>query len=185
MTTELFLGLLVPATIANIAFSRRSLAAPRSHGFHRFFVFELIVVLLLKNAGAWFDDPFSPVHLLSWLLLLGSIAPAVSGYLALRRRGEPSKGSALATNLDFENTGRLITTGIYRHIRHPMYTSLLLLTWGIMLKVPSWSGMLLACSATGFLVATARAEEAENLLRFGGSYRAYMRGTRRFIPFVL
>jgi protein-S-isoprenylcysteine O-methyltransferase Ste14 len=185
MTTGLFLCLLIPATIANIAFSRRSLAAPRSHGFYRFFVFELIVILLLMNVGAWFDDPFSPVHLLSWVLLLGSIAPVVSGYLALRRGGEPSKGSALETNLDFENTGRLISTGIYCHIRHPMYASLLMLSWGIMLKVPSWGGTLLACCATGLLVATARAEEAENLLRFGESYRAYMHRTRRFIPFVL
>jgi protein-S-isoprenylcysteine O-methyltransferase Ste14 len=185
MTTGLFLCLLIPATIANIAFSRRSLAAPRSHGFYRFFVFELIVVLLLMNVVAWFDDPFSPVHLLSWALLLGSIVPAVSGYLALRRRGEPSRGQALETNLAFENTGRLITTGIYRHIRHPMYASLLMLSWGIMLKVPSWSGMLLACGATGFLVATARAEEVENLLRFGEAYRDFMHRTKRFIPFVL
>jgi protein-S-isoprenylcysteine O-methyltransferase Ste14 len=184
MTSELFFGVLIPATIANIVFSRRSLFSPRAHGFFRFFAFELILILLLMNVSAWFDDPFSPLHLLSWVLLLGSIPPAVSGYLTLRRRGEPSRGQALETNLAFENTGRLITTGIYRHIRHPMYASLLMLTWGTMLKVPSWSGMLLAGSATGFLVATARAEEAENLLRFGGSYRDFMYRTRRFIPFV-
>jgi protein-S-isoprenylcysteine O-methyltransferase Ste14 len=42
----------------------------------------------------------------------------------------------------------------------------------------------LALSASGFLVATAAAEERENLASFGASYAAYMKRTRRFVPFV-
>jgi len=45
----------------------------------------------------------------------------------------------------------------------------------------------LACSGagpTGFLTATAVIEEKENLVRFGAPYAAYMKHTRRFVPFL-
>jgi protein-S-isoprenylcysteine O-methyltransferase Ste14 len=45
-------------------------------------------------------------------------------------------------------------------------------------------GMVLALSASGFLIATAFAEERENLASFGAAYAAYMKRTRRFVPFL-
>ena len=39
--------------------------------------------------------------------------------------------------------------------------------------------------ATLFLFLTALRDEKECLAHFGDTYRDYMRGTRRFIPFVL
>jgi len=39
--------------------------------------------------------------------------------------------------------------------------------------------------AEGFLVATSTAEERENLARFGAAYAAYMKATRRFVPFLI
>lgn len=182
MSTGLFLSILIPATIANIFVSRRSLFSPRSHGFYRFFAFELILILLLMNAPAWFDDPFSTVHLLSWALLIGSIVPALGGYLTLRQRGNPAAGARLETNLAFENTGRLITTGMYRHIRHPMYASLLMLAWGTFLKDPGMLGLGLAVLASGVLVVTARVEETENVERFGEEYEEYVKSTPMFFP---
>jgi protein-S-isoprenylcysteine O-methyltransferase Ste14 len=86
--------------------------------------------------------------------------------------------------LDFEKTTSLVTTGAYRYIRHPLYSSLLFLTWGVFFKNPSWLGGLLGVMATSFLVATARIEEAEDIRFFGPAYRAYMNGTKMFVPFV-
>ncbi|NIQ77767.1 MAG: isoprenylcysteine carboxylmethyltransferase family protein, partial [Anaerolineae bacterium] len=68
---------------------------------------------------------------------------------------------------------------------HPLYSSLLLLTWGVFLKNPSWAGCGLALGATAFLLATAKVEEAENVRYFGAAYRTYMRQTKMFIPFLL
>ena len=74
---------------------------------------------------------------------------------------------------------------VYRFIRHPMYASVLALVWGVFLKGTSAIGLGLALGASGFLVATAVAEErGENLARFGAAYAAYMRTTRRFVPFL-
>jgi protein-S-isoprenylcysteine O-methyltransferase Ste14 len=86
--------------------------------------------------------------------------------------------------LAFEKTTQLVTSGIYAYIRHPLYSSLLLLAWGIFFKLPSLPGGLLALAATIFLVLTARADEAECIQFFGSVYQGYMHKTRRFIPFL-
>jgi protein-S-isoprenylcysteine O-methyltransferase Ste14 len=100
--------------------------------------------------------------------------------------GRPSKEAASArADLAFERTTRLVRTGVYRFIRHPLYASLLAATWCAHLKNPEAAASLgLALAASAFLTATAVAEEVENLERFGLDYAAYMRRTRRFIPFV-
>ncbi len=70
------------------------------------------------------------------------------------------------------------------NLRHPMYASLLLLTWGAFLKDVSLAGFILSVAASTFLVVTAHVEERENMVRFGEAYSAYRRSTRRFIPFI-
>jgi protein-S-isoprenylcysteine O-methyltransferase Ste14 len=77
-----------------------------------------------------------------------------------------------------------VTTGVYAYIRHPMYTSLLYLAWGVFFKRPSWIAGVLAAGAMVFLILTAKVEEAEDLRYFGEGYRTYMRGTKMFVPFV-
>jgi protein-S-isoprenylcysteine O-methyltransferase Ste14 len=168
------------------ALSRKSLLAPRSHGFFRFFAWEAILALILLNAPAWFLDPLAPRQILSWLLLMGSLIPLIAGIRSLREHGG-ARGAREGdpTLLPLEATTALITTGIYGLIRHPLYTSLLLLTWGSFFKSVSWAGAVLASAASLFLVATARADESECLRFFGEPYRRYMRRTRMFIPHIL
>jgi len=89
------------------------------------------------------------------------------------------------SRLAFEKTSQLVTSGIYAYIRHPLYCSLLLLTWGIFFKHPSPAGAALGLASALFLVLTARADEAECTAFFGAEYQAYMRRTRRFIPYLL
>ncbi len=168
--------------------SRASLAAPRSHGFYRFFAWECIVALVLLNAvsvAQWFAEPLSPRQLASWLLLMASIVPVILGPRELRIRGrQDAARTSDASLLAFEKTTRLVTSGVYRYIRHPMYSSLLLLAWGIFLKRPDWVAGGLTVVATGFLVATAKAEEGENLRFFGADYATYRQKSRMFIPFI-
>jgi protein-S-isoprenylcysteine O-methyltransferase Ste14 len=86
--------------------------------------------------------------------------------------------------LAFEKTSALVTTGIYRHIRHPLYSSLLLLIWGAFFKSPTWLGAGLALAASLCLILTAKADEVECINYFGESYREYMKKTKKFIPFL-
>jgi protein-S-isoprenylcysteine O-methyltransferase Ste14 len=169
-----------------VCISRRSLLAPRSHGFYRFFAWELILGLFLLNADVWFRDPFAPHQLVSWLLLVICVVPVVLGVHGLRGAGKPvDSREGDPSLLAFEKTTSLVKTGIYRYIRHPLYSSLLILAWGIFFKAPSWLGLALAAAATVFLFATALADEAECVRFFGPVYRDYMSRTKRFIPFVV
>jgi protein-S-isoprenylcysteine O-methyltransferase Ste14 len=157
----------------------------RSHGFYRFLAFELLSALILLNVPVWFRDPLSARQLVSWFLGAASIGLAIEGFRLLRVIGRPAPTVARDTNLPFENTTTLVTVGAYRFIRHPLYASLLALVWCAYLKNPfAISGIVLALSASGFLIATSVAEERENLMSFGVAYAAYMKRTRRFLPFL-
>ena len=165
--------------------SRASLRAPRSHGFYRFWAWEFIVALVLLNINVWFHAPFSWYQTISWFLLIVCIVPLAFGIHSLISQGKPVvHREAEPQLLAFEKTSTLVTTGIYHYIRHPLYSSLLLLTWGVFFKAPAWPGVLLALAATVFLVATARTDEAECIRFFGPSYQAYMKQTKMFLPFV-
>jgi len=182
------MGKLIAFIVLSFGFiyiSRASLRAPRSHGFYRFFAWEFILALFLLNMDHWFRNLLVWHQIVSWFLLVVSIVPLVFGVHSLATRGKPVRHRQDDNHLlTFEKTTALVTTGLYRYIRHPLYSSLLLLTWGVFFKIPAWSGGLLALAATLFLVATARADEAECIRFFGSSYQEYMKHTKMFVPFL-
>ena len=164
--------------------SRASLRDPRSHGFYRFFAWEFILGLVVLNLEWWFSEPFAWHQIISWILLILSIIPVALGVQLLRKTGKPDEARNDAPMLAFEKTTALVTSGLYKYIRHPLYSSLLLLAWGVFFKLPSAPGLVLALAATVSLVATAKAEEAEDIRYFGSAYESYMKQTRMFIPFL-
>jgi protein-S-isoprenylcysteine O-methyltransferase Ste14 len=168
--------------LAILAISRRTLSRPRAHGFYRTWAWLAIFALFLLNVDFWFVDPFTPRQLLAWTLLVLSLVLIAAGALTLRRAGRPDASRQDESLIGLEKTTRLVTTGIYRYIRHPFYASLLALAWGIYCKQFSWPALALALLASGFLLVTALLEEGENLRFFGAEYGAYMRLTKRFIP---
>jgi len=180
--------LLLPVFIAGSAVivyvSRASLLAPRSHGFYRFFAWETILALTVLNLDHWFYHPFAWHQLISWFLLIVSLFLVIHAAHLLKQMGRQNTQRDDAPMLEFEKTTTIVTAGAYRYIRHPLYSSLFFLAWGVAFKVPSWLSGLLAVVATLFLVATARAEEAEDIHFFGPAYQEYMKKTRMFIPFL-
>jgi protein-S-isoprenylcysteine O-methyltransferase Ste14 len=171
---------------AGIAYvSRASLRVPRSHGFYRFFAWESILVLVLLNLEHWFRNPFSFCQVISWLLLVISIFLVLHGVHLLRITGKPDEERVGdVPMIGIEKTTTLVTVGAFKYIRHPLYSSLLFLAWGVFFKGPSWLAGILALTATLFLLATAKVEEAENSRFFGAAYQTYMKQTKRFIPFL-
>jgi protein-S-isoprenylcysteine O-methyltransferase Ste14 len=165
--------------------SRASLRHPHSHGFPRFFAWEAIVALFLLNVDQWFDDPFSIHQLASWTLLTLSLPLVIGGLYQLKRVGKPNQERSEPGLLGWEKTTKLITSGIFHSIRHPMYSSLLLLAWGIFLKAPSWHGIGLALAASLCLWLTASIEEGEDVRYFGMAYQNYRKRSWMFVPFLL
>ncbi len=155
----------------------------RSHGFYRFFAFEAILALILLNLDYWFYEPFIIRQIVSWLLLIISVFLVVHGFLLLRKLGKPDSKRDDSSLIGIEKTTELVTVGAYRYIRHPIYSSGLIGTWGIFFKRPSLVCGLLAVIATFFLMMTAKMEESENTRFFGAAYQSYMKQTRMFIPY--
>jgi protein-S-isoprenylcysteine O-methyltransferase Ste14 len=170
------LAAFVLASVGIVWYSVPSLRHPGSHGFWRFFAFEAILVLFLLNVDCWFCHPFAPHQLVSWPLLIISAVLVVEGFYLLKVVGQP-EGS-------FEDTTTLVKRGAYKYIRHPLYSSLLFLAWGIFFKAPSWVGGALALIATAALFATGKADEAECIEKFGDAYAEYIKETKMFVPFL-
>lgn len=174
----------VVTTLGLTYVSRASLLAPHSHGFYRFFAWEAILVLILLNVDAWFQDPLSWHQIVSWCFLSVSLFLVLHGVHLLKQIGKPDSQRDDASLVGFERTTTLVTEGAYGYIRHPLYSSLLFLAWGVFFKLPSWTGGLLLMLSTLLLVATARVEEAEDVCFFGPAYEVYRKQTKMFIPFL-
>jgi len=177
--------LFLAGSICFIVVSRHALLKPRSHGFYRFFAWEMMLALVLINFPMWTVEPFSPRQIASWLLLALSIFLVVQAVQLLRAVGKPDSQRGDPALLGFEKTSALVTSGIFRYIRHPMYAALLYLTWGAYLKDISLPSSLLAGGASIALLITALRDEAECLQHFGESYAEYMLTSKRFVPFIV
>lgn len=177
--------LFVAATGGLLYVSGASVRVPASHGFWRFLAWECLLILFLLNMRQWFSRPLSSHQVVSWLLLLISLVLVALGVDLLRRKGRPGEQRRDTTLIGIEKTTALVTEGVYRYIRHPLYSSLLFLGWGICFKRPSYLSGLLALAASAFLMLTARVEEGENIRYFGEAYQEYMKHTKMFVPFVL
>ena len=164
-------------TLGIVFLSLHSASKLRSYGFLRFFAFESILVLILYNIEHWFRNPFSILQIISWLLMITSVVIVSSGFYMLRKFGKPKDV--------IDDTAVLVTRGIYKYIRHPLYGSLILLAWGVFLKDISLVSFTLALVSSGLPVVMAKVEEKENIQKFGEEYSSYINTTKRFIPFML
>ena len=176
---------LIALSLPVIFLSKKSLFEPHSHGFTRFFSWECIIVLFVFNYAKWFAEPFAARQIISWLLLIISIWFLIESVMRISRARKPGVVRVDEKLFRFEKTTELVTSGIYRYIRHPMYSSLLLLTWGIWFKQPLWYLFPVALLASWLLWLTARRDEKECISYFGEKYSNYMKGTKRLIPFIL
>jgi protein-S-isoprenylcysteine O-methyltransferase Ste14 len=86
---------------------------------------------------------------------------------------------------NFENSTQLVTKGIYKYLRHPMYASLLFLGWGMFLKNINPLSISIIAVITLALFLTCKVEEKEMIKRFGEEYKQYMKATRMWIPYLI
>jgi len=103
----------------------------------------------------------------------------------LKKVGKPAKIRGEETLFEFEKTSELVDTGIFKTIRHPLYSSLIFLTWGIFLKQPTAFLLVISVLSTVFLYLTAISDEKECIRYFGEKYVEYRKRTKMFIPMVI
>jgi protein-S-isoprenylcysteine O-methyltransferase Ste14 len=79
--------------------------------------------------------------------------------------------------------GRLVTTGIYSHVRHPIYAGMILAGIGWSAITRSLAAFAVALLLGALLDAKARREEAWLVERYP-DYEEYRRRSKRFVPRV-
>jgi len=165
--------------------SRNSLRIPKSHGFYRFFAWELMLIMIVLNMDGWYSAPLTLDQTVCGILMGISLLLVVISYESLRQYGKQDDNRSDPHLMPFEKTTVLVTNGIYRFIRHPMYSSLIFLDWGLFFKHMSWLSAGLASIACILMVIASLAEENENIRYFGTKYRDYMKRSKRFVPFAI
>lgn len=79
-------------------------------------------------------------------------------------------------------TGSLVKTGVYRYIRHPQYTGLLLISLGMIIEWATLPTIFLYPVMIILYARLAKREERDMLKEFGYEYKKYMNETKMFIP---
>lgn len=140
------------------------------------FFLPLLWAILGVPAAA--DYPLRPVP-------YGMGVAAIVVGLWLFARSHADLGTNWSITLEVREGHRLVTHGVYRAIRHPMYTALLLYSVGFVLVLPNWvAGPSYLVSM--LLLVAFRLGPEERLMRaeFGPAYDEYARRTKRLIPGV-
>ncbi len=172
-------------SIPIIYFSKHVLMNLKSHGFYRFFGWECIAWIFANNFKYWFIDVFSWNQILSWLFLFYACYLVIAGVILLKNLGKSDRTRQDSTLYAFEKTTELVETGLYKFIRHPLYSSLIFLSWGIFLKnTTSLELLLVTVLSCILLFITAKLDEKECLGYFGDKYKDYMKRSKMFIPYL-
>lgn len=179
------LAVFIVLSIPLVIISYRSILIPGSHGFNRFFGWEGTLWLAISNIRYWFIDPTGIKQLISWVFLFYSLYLVIAGVILLKKKGKAQQSRSDTALFEFEKTTRLVETGLYRRIRHPLYGSLIFLSWGIFLKHPSYFLLVVSLFSTVMYYMTALKDEKECIVYFGDRYIDYMTRTKMFVPFLI
>lgn len=160
-------------------------------GIRIFYVFSssvlLIAVMLLwqpVSDTAWQIEN-SAARTAFWLLHgLGWITVVLSTFLLdhFDFTGLRQGWNALTGRLQTPAFTVFRTPFLYRIVRHPLMTGLLLAVWCV--PTMTLSGLMLALVMTGYIFVGVKFEEKDLIDEFGDTYRSYMQQTPGVIPFA-
>jgi protein-S-isoprenylcysteine O-methyltransferase Ste14 len=141
-------------------------------------LFIVPVIYLATGVPQRADHTFSAE--MAWL---GTAVFAAS--LLLFYRTHRDLGRFWSVTLEIRQTHELVTTGVYRYVRHPMYSAFFLWAIAQALLLPNWVAGFAGLAGFGTLFALrVRREERMMEATFGDAYRAYAARTRRVVPGV-
>ena len=117
-------------------------------------------------------------------LLCAALVAIVCG-LALRWTAILTLGRLFTTTVAVSPGQRIVRTGVYRHVRHPAYTGLLLALLGFGLALQNWLSLLaVVIPVAAALWYRMRVEEKVLVDILGREYVTYCGVTKRLIPGV-
>jgi protein-S-isoprenylcysteine O-methyltransferase Ste14 len=126
---------------------------------------------------------FADYDLPNWIGWSGALVFASAIWLLWRSHAD--LGRNWTPTLGTRDNHRMVTDGVFRHIRHPMYAAHIL--WGIAtpMMLHNWiAGLVLPVVFVAQYLSRVGSEERMMLEHFGEQYESYMRRTGRIIPHV-
>jgi protein-S-isoprenylcysteine O-methyltransferase Ste14 len=124
------------------------------------------------------DYPLHPIPLAAGV-------PCLAAGLWLFARSHADLGTNWSITLELREDHRLVTQGVYRSLRHPMYAALLLYSLGQALVIPNWIAGPSYGVAMALLFALRLGPEERLMLdQFGPAYDDYRRRSKRLVPGV-
>jgi protein-S-isoprenylcysteine O-methyltransferase Ste14 len=141
------------------------------------FISWIVIMPLDAQRFGW--SPVFPV----WVKVLGITGLAGSFFLFFRSYTDNTFLSPLV-RIQEDRRQRVVSTGVYGFVRHPMYLGGIFMFTGAPLLLGSWYGLFVGLALTALLMARIRGEEAM-LARDLEGYREYRQKVRyRLIPFI-
>lgn len=141
-----------------------------------------MIIPIFYVFSSWLD--FADFSIPAWPRWIGVVLFAVAAYLlwlthqAMDRNWTPTLG--------IREDHKLVTDGIFRHIRHPMYAAHLLWALAQPLILTNWiAGFPFLVTQIAQYWLRIGAEEDMMLEHFGDEYRDYMETTGGLIPWIL
>jgi protein-S-isoprenylcysteine O-methyltransferase len=105
--------------------------------------------------------------------------------MALRWYAILHLGRFFTVNVAIHSDHQVVDSGPYRFIRHPSYTGSLLTVAGFSMTLNNWASfVIIVLPCVAVTLWRVRIEEQALRAALGESYTAYMRRTRRLIPFI-
>lgn len=118
-----------------------------------------------------------PLHMVVGLILiLSGYGLMFTSLFTLRK----NYSSTLVIRRDHQ----LVTHGVYRYVRHPIYLGVLIVAAGFTVLAGSLRGFLIMALLLPILLIRIRLEERLLLTAFGEQYQRYQNRTRKLIPFL-
>jgi protein-S-isoprenylcysteine O-methyltransferase Ste14 len=155
-------------------------AIPSPWAFRFVYRYALASTLAAALGAIYSDAPWLlKVPCPTWLSTVGIALTAAA--LAMLLHAQRVLGHAYSPCFDSFIPANIVTRGVYRHVRHPIYAANLALLMGIFLATGSGWVLLNVAIILPFYCYCVRAEERALAERFPG-YGSYQARTGRFLP---
>lgn len=148
--------------------------------------FPLIIAILLLGPGEWFGHTWLRENFIEHSNLVGAIGLVIAiigGAIACSSRYRLGKNWSLSVQK--KENHQLVKDGIYKIVRHPIYTGLLLLFIGNAIIVGDYRAIIAVLIVLISFWIKLKKEEKLLAETFGTAYEIYKNQTKALIPYLL
>jgi len=139
-------------------------------------VWMLVLITSFWNLRAPFFSLTSPMNVAGAFLLFIGLAIRVSAAATLNKSYSPT--------LEVRDDHRLVKHGLYKYIRHPIYTGVFLGVLAVPVFFSSLLGFLISLMSIPLFIYRMGVEEKMLSGEYGEEYLEYMKATWRLIPYI-